>query len=373
MSLKNLRVLGVFVLSLVLAVAGFTPAASAPSASASLPKVAIYNAGGTVGTNADVVAKLTATGMFSQVDDLSPLDCNPFDPYNGLDATPSLATLQEYAAILVYSNCSFNDPVALGDVLADYVDAGGTVVVAAFSFWEVSAEIGLYGRLLTDGYLPLTLGTQGVWGDLFLVPDLPDDPLLAGVTSFNGGPMSLRNSGISLTPGATLVAHWSDGTPLVAYKGNVVALNFFPRSSDSYWALWDAQTDGARLMANALYKGLSTVLEVSIDIKPGSLTNPIKLSSTGTTPVAILSTIDFDAPAEVDRSSVTFGRTGDEGSLVACNPADEDANLDGLLDLVCHFRTGLTGFQLGDTLGILKGATLGGNPIEGSDVVRISK
>jgi hypothetical protein len=368
MSFKNLRVLGVFVLSLALAVAGFTPAASAP-----LPKVALYSAGGQLGTNADVVAKLTATGMFSQVDDLSPLGCNLVPPYNGLDATPSLATLQEYAAILVYSNCSFNDPVALGDVLADYVDAGGTVVVATFSFWAVWGEIGLYGRLLTDGYLPLTLGTQMEWGDLFLVPDLPDDPLLAGVTSFGGGPVSFRNSGISLTPGATLVAHWSDGTPLVAYKGNVVALNFFPPSSDSWPTLWDAETDGARLMANALYKGLNTALEVSIDIKPESLTNPIKLSSTGTTPVAILSTTDFDAPAQVDRLSLTFGRTGDEQSLVACNPADEDANLDGLLDLVCHFRTGLTGFQIGDSLGILKGATLDGIAIEGSDVVRISK
>ena len=53
-----------------------------------------------------------------------------------LDPTPTLATLQQYSAVLVYSNCAFNNSAALGDVLADYVDGGGHVVVATFSFWQ---------------------------------------------------------------------------------------------------------------------------------------------------------------------------------------------------------------------------------------------
>ena len=114
-----------------------------------------------------------------------------------------------------------------------------------------------------------------------------------------------------------------------------------------------------------------TVIPVSIEIQPGSGVGTIKLRRKGTTPVAILSTEDFDAPAEVDRASLTFGRTGDEASLAFCGTTPKDANLDGRLDLVCHFTTSLTGFQVGDTEGILKGATLSGTPIEGSDAVRI--
>ncbi len=46
-------------------------------------------------------------------------------------------------------------------------------------------------------------------------------------------------------------------------------------------------------------------------------------------------------------------------------------NGDGLLDLVCHFNTQETGFQVCDIVGVLKGLTEDGLPIEGSDSVKI--
>jgi hypothetical protein len=113
--------------------------------------------------------------------------------------------------------------------------------------------------------------------------------------------------------------------------------------------------------------------QVTIDIKPGSQTNPINPKSIGKIPVAILSTADFDAPSEVDKTSLTFGRTGDELSLVSCNKNGEDVNRDGLLDLVCQFKTKLTGFRIGDAEGLLKGQTLDGVSIEGGDSVRVLK
>ena len=113
--------------------------------------------------------------------------------------------------------------------------------------------------------------------------------------------------------------------------------------------------------------------EVTIDIKPGSQLNPINPKSVGKIPVAILSTAEFDAPSEVDKTSLTFGRTGAELSLVSCNKKGEDVNGDGLLDQVCHFKIKLTGFKFGDTEGILKGQTLDGVSIEGRDLVRILK
>jgi hypothetical protein len=112
---------------------------------------------------------------------------------------------------------------------------------------------------------------------------------------------------------------------------------------------------------------------VNIDIKPGSDLNPINLKSKGKIPVAILSTTIFNASTQVDKTSLTFGRTGDEMSLAHCNNTTEDVNGDGLFDQVCHFYTQLTGFVLGSTAGVLKGKTLNGVTITGQDSVQILK
>jgi YVTN family beta-propeller protein len=106
-----------------------------------------------------------------------------------------------------------------------------------------------------------------------------------------------------------------------------------------------------------------------IDIKPGGLPNSINPQSNGKTPVAIISTTGFLAPSQVDQSSLTFGHTGNEQSLAFCS--SQDVNRDGILDLVCQFYTSLTAFQPGDTKGILKGKTLVGTPIYGTDSVVI--
>lgn len=110
---------------------------------------------------------------------------------------------------------------------------------------------------------------------------------------------------------------------------------------------------------------------MQIDIKPGSLPNSINPRSQGLIPVAILSSASFDAPTVVNKSSVKFGRTGNEASLAFCNASGEDVNVDGLLDLVCHFFVLQTGFQSGDTVGVLTGNTVAGTLFKGTDSVRI--
>ena len=118
--------------------------------------------------------------------------------------------------------------------------------------------------------------------------------------------------------------------------------------------------------------------EVTIDIKPGSFPNSINPSQNGKTPVAIFSTEDFDAPASIDLTTLTFGATGNEASLSTkgkngavphCSFTDVDG--DGLLDIVAHFITDLCGFDVGDDTGYLKGETFDGLEIFGRDSVRI--
>ena len=108
------------------------------------------------------------------------------------------------------------------------------------------------------------------------------------------------------------------------------------------------------------------IATVAIDIKPGSFPNSINPRSKGVIPVAILTTDSFDA-TNVDPLTVVFGPNG---AVEAHGRGHiEDADGDGDLDLVLHFRTQETGIQCGDTAASLTGETFGGQLIEGSDSI----
>ncbi len=110
-------------------------------------------------------------------------------------------------------------------------------------------------------------------------------------------------------------------------------------------------------------------IEVDIDIKPGSDPNSINMGGNGVIPVAILGSDTFDV-TEVDPLSVLLegaalrlkGKSGNAGSY-------EDVNADGFLDLVVH----ILDFSVaeGSTDAILTGETYGGQPIHGSDSIRL--
>jgi len=108
------------------------------------------------------------------------------------------------------------------------------------------------------------------------------------------------------------------------------------------------------------------VLTVSVDIKPGSFPNPINVGSKGVIPVAILSTVAFDATT-VDALTVKFGPAG--ATETHGKGHIEDANGDGKPDLVLHFRTEESGIKAGDVSASLTGKTFGGQEIQGSDAI----
>jgi hypothetical protein len=108
-------------------------------------------------------------------------------------------------------------------------------------------------------------------------------------------------------------------------------------------------------------------IEVEIDVKPGSETNPVNPRSAGALPVALLGSATF-AVDDVDPASLAFGPAGVEprgaGSL-------EDVNADGFVDLVLHFRTSSAGLATSDTEACLTGSTPDGVDFGGCDVVRV--
>ncbi|MFQ5636748.1 MAG: WD40/YVTN/BNR-like repeat-containing protein, partial [bacterium] len=204
--------------------------------------VAVLGAPGLPSWNDEVQAKLLNTGLFSSVSVI-----------NVQAVTPTLPELQAFKAVLVYSDDGFNDPVLFGNVLADYVDSGGGVVCAVFAV----ASVPLGGRFDTDNYWAIapssqTQGTREFLGTIFD----PGHPILNGVSSFDGGSSSYRQSTFDVAAGATRIADWTDGRALIATKviggTDRVDLGFYPPSSDSRSDFWEAVTDGAELMANAL-------------------------------------------------------------------------------------------------------------------------
>jgi len=203
----------------------------------------------------DVVDGLYETGRFSTVTVLVPGSSG----CHAGTGTLSEATLEEVDAVFVYGNCAMSSAVMdeVGDLLADFVDAGGTVVVA-HSATSCLSGVRLGGRWAAQAYDAFAPSCDVAYdGPHFLLPVVEDHPLLAGVGSFWGGSITARTH---TTPqgGATVVATWSDlgMTPLLAQReigqGIVVGLNAFPVSSRVDDGFWSTGTDGWTLFANAL-------------------------------------------------------------------------------------------------------------------------
>ncbi|MFO0838116.1 MAG: hypothetical protein U1D55_06270 [Phycisphaerae bacterium] len=200
----------------------------------------------------DVRDKLLGTGL---INSCAIFNATAFGP-----GTPTLAYLQQFDAVIVWSNDSFADAVALGNVLADYVDAGGGVVVSVFANTSTNTARFLQGRWQTGNYIAIPQNggfTQGA-GSLGTVL-VPGHSIMNGVQTFStfflGASGGYRPTNTSVTAGSTKVALWNTGHTLVALSPNprVVELGFHPVSSTVNANLyWDASTDGDLIMANAL-------------------------------------------------------------------------------------------------------------------------
>lgn len=239
--------------------------ASLAAVAGGLPNVAIVAAAASTSTDprfTDVQAKLMGTGRFSSVAII-----------NASTTTPSLAELQAYDAVITWSNVNYQNATALGDVLADYVDAGGGVVVAVYANSTMTTNRRLEGRWITGGYEVIPSASGNQTGRQFLGTILvPGHPIMNGVNSFDGGTSSARPVTTSVATGSTRVAEWTDGKTLVAVGASPrrADLGFYPPSSDVSAGFWNSSTDGAILMANALIYTIGS--PSSTNIRPTSFT-----------------------------------------------------------------------------------------------------
>jgi hypothetical protein len=118
------------------------------------------------------------------------------------------------------------------------------------------------------------------------------------------------------------------------------------------------------------------VLQVTVDIKPGSDWNSINCrNEKGIIPVAILSTEVFDATT-VDHTTVSFEgacETHVSHKTGELRRHEEDVDGNGYTDLMFHFLMGDSNLDCDSTVGKIGGETFSGETFEGSDMVHMLK
>ncbi len=163
--------------------------------------------------------------------------------------TMTLAQLLPYDVIVTSNNNMWSSAGGnpnIGNILADYVDAGGKIAMSQYA-WD-NEGWDLTGRLMSEGYTPYAMAT-GAGGAATLGTFDNTHPIMAGVSS-------LAVSGtyghmvVPTTAGAQWVASWSTGQPLVYTKGTaVVGFNFLYEWANAGYP-WTG--DGARLLENSI-------------------------------------------------------------------------------------------------------------------------
>ncbi|MCC5785510.1 MAG: hypothetical protein JJU33_02280, partial [Phycisphaerales bacterium] len=194
----------------------------------------------------DIQNKLMDTGEFLVVDAHNA---------NQNGTLPTLAQLQSYDAVMVWSNGTYISDIDLGNLLADYVDAGGAVVTAVFETSTTTVGRSLLGRWADENYWIIQQRSGNTFGaaSLGTIFD-PSHPTVQGVSSLTAS-SAARPSTTTLVPGGQTIAAWDDGIPLIAVNDAMpgrVDLGMYPPSSDAGGTWWQVGTDGDIIMANAL-------------------------------------------------------------------------------------------------------------------------
>jgi hypothetical protein len=150
---------------------------------------------------------------------------------------PGAELLAQHDVVLLFMNGLFNESAALGTEIADYVAAGGNVVMASF-YWQGRSDSGQdtpgWGTLEDidpftssggDTEQPVALNANSVIAH----------PLTAGLTTLTSREFS---SGVLAKSVASVVALWDDGAPLMGYSvlpggQRIVGVSLFPAATAS--------------------------------------------------------------------------------------------------------------------------------------------
>ncbi len=250
------------------------------------------------------------------------------DYFDATSATPSGTQLQSYNEVVTYSNYGgYADPSTLGSVLASFEDGGGTVVMLDYAFyqsgnnylggsWQTPTD---HNPFVNNASLNWTANSRSMGGyDR-------TSPYMVGVSTLTAN----HRANLQVAAGATVVANWSDGLPLVAVKGHTVALNGYFGPADQ--ALFGG--DYARVIVNAGQPGLTSC--------PTSTATPT--STPGTSLRILLATADHvGEPTTLHQSLISAAGSGGTVDYVDLNYSTPPASyLKGYDEIVTYAHYGL--------------------------------
>lgn len=198
----------------------------------------------------DVKKKLEDLKMFEKVDNVD---------MSG--SAPSLMTLSQYNALILWADTSrgCSDPTGIGNVIGQYIDAGGAVVQILPYYLNYS-----YSNIAGDFYNRYSLTNQysmGNYRGATLGTKLEAHPILDGISSVSAsGNQCYHRSSLSssqLRNGGRIVANWSDGNGMIVVGSpgghNRVDLNMYIPSSDiGTSGCLDPRGDAYKLIGNAI-------------------------------------------------------------------------------------------------------------------------
>ncbi|HNS51348.1 MAG TPA: carboxypeptidase regulatory-like domain-containing protein [Anaerolineae bacterium] len=206
------------------AVAENTAVGSGPYQARPAGTITVERGGGINQTNVLLLNADYDSDGYSPIHDLLVAygDLDSVDLFDARYATPTLDQLLAYNVVLVWSNFVFSDPTGIGNVLADYVDAGGKVIDLMFA---LDPNWGYQGRFRTEGYTAMTLSGTSYTTSCLGSFD-PGHPIMDGVTNVCD---LYRGYGTVLTAGSTEVARWQDNELFVAVKDDqsVASINAY--------------------------------------------------------------------------------------------------------------------------------------------------
>lgn len=229
-------VAGVALLSL-----GTTLTNISSASAASLVNSAVVHIGvddnGIFGIN-NIVNFLQSDARFSSISNID-VDAN---------GVPTLATLNSFDSVLVVTDNRVGTTTGgglgtqLGNILDDYVIAGGRLVLGAFSG---DTGIGIDGDILNLAPYVQQSG-NAIAGNLNFSTANLSNPIFNGVNSFSS---EFANT-VNLSPNGILLASYDSGTIGVATVANnsVIFINAFPANESDL----NNGTDFGTLFANAL-------------------------------------------------------------------------------------------------------------------------
>ncbi|MEZ4452414.1 MAG: DUF4215 domain-containing protein [Nannocystaceae bacterium] len=188
-----------------------------------------------------------------------------YTPITVANTTPSLDTLNQYDAILLFENGIFSNAKSVGDAVAAYYNQGGKCVVIGTFYWQDRSDNPKYNQPGWGALEAVDVFTGKAEGSEY-APDSMDPnsivahPITVGVTSLSAG--SYRG-GVDAKANTTVLAKWQganklgNADPVIGIRedpggGKFVGISVFPdyENVGNYGA--DFNGDFYKIWENAL-------------------------------------------------------------------------------------------------------------------------